>query len=277
MLRLKYGRTFGIVAVLALVLALAAPSMAAAAISIKLSGSTTVYPLAQAWAAKYKSLYRGSSITVAAGGSSTGIKDAAAGRVDIGMSSTDYDPAKHGAGLVFTPVARDALVLIVNPRNPVRRLTAAQINAIYRGRITNWRQVGGPNATIIVCGRTGASGTYQYFREKFLNNLAQTSRTKAYASNGLVRSAVVRNRYAIGYVSAAYINTQVRALSVRPTGKSAYVYPSRTNMLRKTYPYVRYLWFVTKGAPAGEAKTFTTWVRGSTGQAIAAREFLPYK
>ncbi len=273
----KYGRAFGVVAVLALVLALVAPSMASAAISIKLSGSTTVYPLAQAWAAKYKSLYRGSSITVAAGGSSTGIKDAAAGRVDIGMSSTDYDRSKHPAGLVFTPVARDAVVLIVNPGNPVRKLTQAQVYNIYRGRYTNWRQVGGPNATIIVTGRTGASGTYQYFRESFLNNLAQTSRTKAYASNGLVRSSVARNRYAIGYVSAAYINTSVRALSIRPAGKTSYIYPSRYNMSKRIYPYVRYLWFVTKGAPAGEAKTFTTWCRGTTGQAIAAREYLPYR
>ncbi len=277
MLRRKYGRTIGLVAVLALVLALVAPSMASAAISIKLSGSTTVYPLAQAWAAKYKSLYRGSSITVAGGGSSTGIKDAAAGRVDIGMSSTDYDRSKHPAGLVFTPVARDAVVLVTNPRNPVRRLTQAQVYNIYRGRYTNWRQVGGPNATIIVCGRTGASGTYQYFRESFLNNLPQTSRTKAYASNGMVRSAVARNRYAIGYVSASYINSTVRAQYIRPTGRSTYVYPSKTNMLRRTYPYVRYLYFVTKGAPAGEARTFTNWCRGTTGQAIAKREYLPYR
>jgi phosphate transport system substrate-binding protein len=276
MLRRKYGRTFGIIAVFALVLALVAPSMAQAAISIKLSGSTTVYPLAQAWAAKYKSLYKGSSITVAAGGSSTGIKDAAAGRVDIGMSSREK-LSTDDQSLVFTPVARDAVVLIMNPKNTVKKLTATQVNYIYRGKYTNWKQVGGPNAAIIVCGRTGASGTYQYFRETFLANLPQTTRTKAYASNGLVRSAVARNKYAIGYVSAAYINSTVRAAYIKPAGKTAYVYPSKTNMQKRIYPYVRYLYFVTKGVPAGEAKTFTTWCRGSVGQAIATKEYLTWR
>ena len=276
MLLKKYGRALGIVAVFALVLALVAPSVASAAVSLKLDGSTTVLPLAQAWAAKYKALYKGSSITVAGGGSGTGIKDVAAGKVNIGMSSREYlstDPS----GLRFTAVARDSVVMIVNPRNTVKKLTAAQINGIYRGKYTNWRQVGGPNATIIICGRTGASGTYQYFRETFLGNLPQTSRTHAYASNGLVRASVARNKYGVGYVSAAYVNSTVRALSIRPTGKTAYVAPTKTNMLRKVYPYVRYLYFVTKGAPAGNAKTFTTWCRGKVGQAIAAKEFLPLK
>ena len=183
------------------------------------------------------------------------------------MSSTDYDPAKHGAGLGSTPVARDALVLIVNPRNPVRRLTAAEINAIARGRITNWRQVGWPNATIIVCGRTGPPhvpvlprevpeqpGTDQphqdlmpptaWFARRSFATATRSATSPPHTSTPRCARCPFADRQVGVRVPVAHEHAPqdlpVRALSlVRDQGR----------------------------APAGQSKTFTTWVRGfSTGR-----------
>jgi phosphate transport system substrate-binding protein len=246
------------------------PQGAFAAPSLKISGSTTVQPLGQSWARAYKKLNPSWTITVAGGGSSVGFKDAAAGRVDIGMSSREPKPTDP-QGLTYTVVARDSLSVVVHPGNTVRKLTEAQIRDIYHGKITNWKQVGGRNANIVLAGRTGASGTYEYFKEAFLGGKRQSSRTKGYASNGMVRSAVARNKNAIGYIGMAFVNRSVKSVSI--DGVSA----TRANAMSGKYKYVRPLYFITKGAPTGDAKKFIDWGLSKAGQKIAALEFLPAK
>lgn len=252
-----------------MIAALMAPQGAFAATSLKLSGSTTVQPLAQKFATAYKKANPSWSITVAGGGSSVGFNDVLAGRVDVGMSSRDPKSSELDKGAVMHVVARDSLVVVVNPKNTVKKLTAQQVKDIYHGKITNWKQVGGPNAAIVLCGRTGASGTYEYFKEAFLGNVRQSSRTKGYASNGMVRSAVARNKYAIGYVGMAFVNRTVKGLPIDN------VSPTRSNALSGKYKYVRPLYFITKGAATGNAKKFIDWCRSSAGQKIAGQEFLP--
>lgn len=253
---------------LVLLAALIVPTTAMALTTLKLSGSTTVYPGAVLLASQYKSR-TGVNVIVTGGGSGTGISQVLDGSVNIGMSSRDLKDSEKSKGAVATKIARDALVIIVNKNNPKTNLTSTQIRDIYLGRITNWKQVGGPNARIVLCGRTAASGTYEYFKEKLLLGSRQSSLTKQYSSNGMVRSAVYNNKYAIGYVSMAYMNTTIKTLRVGG------VYPSRTTASSGAYKYVRPLYFVTKGAPAGAAKTFITWTLGSVGQTYIAKEFLP--
>jgi phosphate transport system substrate-binding protein len=261
---------FASVALVAVVVAsLLIPNVAFAAITLKITGSTTLQPLTQMWASAYKRAYPGSRITVAGGGSGTGKSNASGGSADIGMSSTDYGAAGTLGSLVETKVARDAVALVVNKKNPVKNLTAAQIKAIYLRQITNWKSVGGPNKSIVLIGRTGASGTYDFFKSKLLGGSRQSSRTKMYASNGMVRSAVTRNRYAIGYISIAYVNRNVKALRVDG------VAPSRGNALSGAYPYVRYLFFLTKGAPDSSEQSFINYCLSSAGQRLAAAENLP--
>ncbi|TLM98545.1 MAG: phosphate ABC transporter substrate-binding protein, partial [Actinobacteria bacterium] len=213
MIRSRFLKLVTAAVVATTVLAVAVPQGAFAATEIKVAGSTTVQPLAQQWATAYKKVKPAVSVVVAGGGSSVGFTNVDKGIVDIGMSSRD-PKAGFESGLTKFVVAKDAVAVVVNPGNTVRKLTAAQVKDIYTGKITNWKAVGGPNATIVLCGRTGASGTYEFFKEKFLLGSRQSARTKAYASNGMVRSAVARNKYAVGYVSIAYVNTSVRGVSI---------------------------------------------------------------
>jgi len=240
--------------------------------TLKITGSTTLQPLATQWAAAFHKTHSSMNVNVYGGGSGTGIKDAGSGTADIGMSSRELTQAEKDSGLVPFAVARDAVVIVVNPANKYLVSGRATIEKIFRGQITNWRQLGSalPNKAIVLVGRTGASGTYSFFKEKFLRNLyKQSSRTKTYASNGLVRSAVARDKYAIGYLSMAYDNASVKALRI-----DGHV-PTKANALSGAYPYVRSLYFVTKGTRSGDAKTFMDWCLTAAAQKIAGVEYLP--
>jgi phosphate transport system substrate-binding protein len=188
------------------------------------------------------------------------------------MSSRDLKSTEKDKGAVETAFARDALAVIVHPGNKkVGNLTEDQVKAIYTGKIKNWKQVGGPNARIIVCGRTAASGTYEFFKESFLGGTRQFSGTRQYASNGMVRTAVIRNKYAIGYVGMAFLNKKVKAV------KMSGVAPTRANAISGKYKHVRNLYWVTKGSPTGDAKKFIDYTRSTAGQNVVVTEFLKLK
>ena len=263
---MKLNRFGSLLMASALVASLVAPQAAMATTNIKLDGSTTVQPLAQQWAAAYHKKHSSVNVIVAGGGSSVGFSDVTNGHVDIGMTSRE--PKDTETGFTKYRIARDAVCVAVNPKNSVKKLTPAQIKGIFTGTITNWKSVGGPNATIVLCGRTGASGTYSYFKEVFLNGGKQSSRTKQYASNGMVRSGVARTKYAIGYMSVAYLNPTVRGISINN------VAPTKANAASGKYPYVRPLYFLTKGTVPTAVKAFINWCTSSAGQIIAMKEYL---
>lgn len=281
MIRTKLSKAVATIAVAALAATVATPAVAMAG-TVRLSGSTTVFPLAQSWAKAYHAAHPETSFSVNGGGSGTGFKDAAKGTT-IGMSSreagaSDSNSAAGGAP-VMTAVARDAVAVIVNPKNNVRSLTRAQVQGIFTGQIKTWKEVGGNNKrwnkfnnkhAIVLAGRTGASGTYEFFKERFLLGSTQSGRTKMYASNGMVRAAVARDPYAIGYVSMSFINRSVIGVRVDR------VYPNKANALSKTYPYVRDLYFINyPNFPiSGEAQSFINYCLSAAGQAIAAKEYL---
>jgi phosphate transport system substrate-binding protein len=306
MMRSAHTRFAAAAVTVAMVLAVAAPAYAA--VSLKISGSTTLFPLASKWASEYKSKNAGSSITVVGGGSSKGISDVKAGSVAIGMSSRAK--TSSDGSVVFTAVARDALVIAISQKmykkypKYIYRLTAMQVQKIFRGQITNWKQVNSnlPSHSINLVGRTGSSGTYTYFKQMFMTNgtetgeigttsYKQSSRTKTYASNGIVRSTVANDMYAIGYLSEAYVNSTVKVLNLPapahyydsdyvkhdtdPALIGKWIVPSTTTALNGTYKYVRPLYFVTASTPTGDAKTFIDWCKSATGQSfVAGQKFL---
>jgi len=269
--RIKSLRLAVAIALTAMMLVAAAP--AAYATTLKCSGSTTLQPLATDWAAAYHKLHSSISITVVGGGSGVGINNAESGSVDLGMSSrtkASSDPSD----LVFTAVARDAVAVIINPKNKLVSLSPDTVRRIFVGQITNWHQVSStlPSKAIVLDGRTGASGTYSYFKSVFLNNQNQSSKTHTYTSNGMVRSAVHANQWAIGYVSMSYINSSVKGLKIKG------IAPTQANAKSGKYIYVRDLFFVTKNAPHGDALGFINWCKTSAGQKIATKDYyLPLK
>lgn len=244
------------------------PAMAADA--LKLSGSTSVEPLANDLKADFNNRYPNTlTITITGGGSGQGITDVLNGTSDIGNISRDLKPAEALQGLVATTIARDAVAVVINPLNPVQNLTSAQVAAIFKGEITNWRDVGGPNATIVVNSRTAPSGTLDFFKEYFLNNGAVAAANE-WESNEALRAAVAgaSHRYAIGFLSMGYLTSAVKAPNL--DGQVVNLAAARSGQ----YKVIRNFNMVTVGQPVGAEATFLTYVLSPDGQAIVTQEYL---
>jgi phosphate transport system substrate-binding protein len=283
MIRNRFKRISAAIALVAMLATAAAPASAYAG-TVRLVGSTSLQPLAQLWATAYHKAHPGTKVTVAGGGSGAGFTAAKNGSAELGMSSKTKADSDSNAQL--TPVARDAVAVIVNPKTNVQVLTPDYIKGIFTGKYKTWKQIGGKssknfnaNHAIVLVGRTGASGTYDYFKTALLGGSKQSSKTKQYASNGMVRSAVARDPYAIGYISLAYINSSVRGIRIAPAAGKSAVAPTQANARAGKYKYVRYLYFVNYSAHprSSETQAFVNYCLSSAGQKIAAKENLPVR
>ena len=278
-------RSVAAVVASAVVISLVAGATPAFALSgtLKVGGSTTVQPLAQLLANKFHAANPAVTVTVAGGGSGIGISGALDGTWNIGMSSNVLSADNISSGLVGTTMAKDALSFVVNPKQKVKALTIAQLKRIWTGQITNWHQIGGVNHKIVVCGRAAGSGTGDFVNKSVFGDpdgkapwTGSTSPTlvttlKVYNSNGDLRNAVAADKYSIGYVGMAYATSKVRALKVNGS------LPTRANAKAGKYPLVRYLWWVTKGAPAGLSKSFIDYSLSSKGQAYVNQLYMSLK
>jgi phosphate transport system substrate-binding protein len=260
------------VAVGTAVAVLASAGIATAKSSITMSGSTSVYPLAQQLINKYKQVYPSrATFRVSQGGSDVGVSDVAAGRVTIGASSREplsSDPK----GLTFTPIARDGICIVTNPSNPIGNLSQSQVQAIFSGRTRSWNQVPGAKASgaIDILTRTASSGTADAFQNIFMGtSLHVAASAQAKTSNGLVQQAVRSDKNAIGFVSFDFV-----------AGTHAAAYQGVACTLRNAgsgqYGGVRRFFLVTKGAPTGAAKDWINWVRtNAAARKIIASDWIP--
>ncbi|MGZ6249578.1 MAG: phosphate ABC transporter substrate-binding protein [Syntrophales bacterium] len=253
-----------------------ATNLAVAAENIVIKGSTTVLPIAQAALEAYMKVHPGVNISLSAGGSGDGIKALIDKSTDIAASSREIKDKEvalareRGVNPVAHAVAIDAIVPVVNPRNKVQGLTIDQLSQIYQGKITNWKEIGGDELTIIVVSRDSSSGTFESWGHLVLNNARVTPKAQLQASNGAIVQAVSKNRYAIGYVGLGYVDASVKALTVNGIQASA-----KTALL-KEYPIARPLYMYTNGQPTGEVANFLKFVLSPAGQKLVAKEgFVP--
>lgn len=248
--------------------------------AINVEGSDTIVNMGQAWAEKFMEANPGVMISVKGGGSGTGIAALINGTVDFAdasreMKQEEIDQAKAaGVDPVETVVAKDGISVIVNPANGVTNLTVDQLGKVYRGEITNWKDLGGPDKAIVLLSRDSSSGTYEYFKEAVVgkdNEYAKEARLLA--SNQAIVDEVEGNDAAIGYVGIGYAEnagTGVRIVDVEG------VKASIDTVLDGTYPLGRDLYMYSNGAPTGVMKAYVDWILGADGQAVVADQgFVP--
>jgi phosphate transport system substrate-binding protein len=257
---------------------------------IQNKGSDTIVNLALAWAEQYQSEHPDVSISVTGGGSGTGIAALLNKTVDIANASRQMQPEEiqQAKARGFTPVefviARDAIAVIVNPTNPVSRLTMQQISDIYSGKINNWTQVGGQDRPIVRLSREVNSGTHVYFRDTVIrlgepNNktLFATDTLLLPSSEGIV-SEVRQNPNAIGYDGLGYVPPDLKVIAVAKDAAGPYVLPSIATVNEKSYPVARDLYMYTAGQPTGAVKAYLEWIMTSEAQTIVANlGFVPIK
>lgn len=242
-----------------------------AADQIVVTGSTTVQPIAEVAKEGFERRHSGVHVLVSGVGSSAGIENVIAGTSDIGTSSRDLKGDELDRGLVDTPIAYDAIAVIVNPSNPVDGLTREQVKAIFEGRITNWKDVGGPDLEIGVVNRDEASGTREAFSRIVLDRERFDPSAVILPGTGQVRSVVAQAPSAIGYISLGFVTSEVKALAIDG------VEPSEEAVVEGRYPVSRVLHFLTKGAPKGLVKEFIDYVLSAEVQERVVRDagFIP--
>jgi len=251
----------------------AAPAMAGRPITIK--GSDTMVILGQRWAENYMNANRGQVIMVTGGGSGTGIAALINGTTEICQSSR---PMKQDEKLklrdryqtmgVEIPVAKDGLAVYVHSGNSIKELTMDQLRDIYLGTTTNWSQVGGKDATIILYGRENSSGTYGFFKEHVLGGRDFSARVQTLPGTAAVVNAVSKDPNGIGYGGAAYARG-VRDVGMKKDATSAAVLPTKEAVLSGSYPLARDLYFYMRKNPTGDTKKFVDWILSPAGQQLA--------
>jgi len=258
--------------------------------SIQVKGSDTMVNLAQAWAEKYMEKDPANFVAVTGGGSGTGLSSLISGTCDIAMSSRNIKEKEivlakqKGVSPNEIKVALDGLAVVVNPNNPVGKLTLDQLAAIFTGKIANWKEVGGKDEKIVLLSREVNSGTHVYFKEHVLRKNDPKSKEE-FAPNALMLSSsqaiadeVAGNSAAIGYYGMGYISKKQKPLSIAKDEKSEYETPTIENVINGKYPISRPLFLYTNGTPAGLTKKFIDFVLSKEGQDIVlATDFVPVK
>jgi phosphate transport system substrate-binding protein len=252
----------------------ARPGTAQAAGSITIKGSDTMVILGQRWAETFMKKSPQTVIQVTGGGSGTGISALINGTTDICQSSRTMKPAemeklrdRYNNPGIETPVARDGLAVYLNSTNPISELSLEQLKGIYTGRLTNWKEVGGPDARIIVYSRENSSGTYVFFKETVLGGADFTPRAQTMPGTAAVVNSVSKEKFGIGYGGAAYAKA-IKIVKVKKDAGSAGIAPDKTTVLNGTYPLARPLFFYLRAKPTGDIKSFIDWVLSAEGQGV---------
>ncbi len=245
---------------------------------IVLDGSTTVGPIAKAFAEYYMGEHPDVNITVSESGSGNGAKSLIHGTCAIANMSRFMKPKEFKAAVEagITPVAHvialDGLPVIVHPSNPVSALSVQQVRDIYAGRITNWRAVGGPNKTIILISRDTNSGTYETFHKLVMNKEKVSSAAEYVGSNGAARQRVQSTPAAIGYAGIGFLDNTLKALKING------IPPAPGTVKTGAYPLARPLFMFTNGYPklGSDLYRFLTLYLSEEGQEMVAEiGFIP--
>jgi phosphate transport system substrate-binding protein len=265
-----------LIKLLALVLGLI-PVATAAAAPVTIKGSDTMVILAQRWAEEFMKKNPNVTLQVTGGGSGTGISALINGTTDVCMASRAMKPSekeklrdRYSTTGVELPVAKDGLAVYVHTSNPLTEISMPQLKGIFTGKITNWKEIGGPDARIIVYSRENSSGTYVYFKEAVLQGMDYSPRAQTMPGTASVVNAVSKEKLGIGYGGAAFAKG-IKILKVKKDDAGTAVAPDGQSVGNGTYPLARPLFFYLRNKASGDIKAFTDWVLTPEAQALVQK------
>ncbi|HBG61750.1 MAG: hypothetical protein A2Y03_01685 [Omnitrophica WOR_2 bacterium GWF2_38_59] len=255
---------------------------------VQVKGSDTMVNLVQSWAEEFMIKNPNDFVAVTGGGTGTGLSSLISGTCDIAMASRNIKEKeialanKKGINPNEIKVGMDGLAVVVNPDNPVGKLTIDQIAGIFTGKIVNWSELGGKNEKIVILSREVNSGTHVYFKEHILRK-NDTNSKEEFAPRALLLSSsqaiadeVAGNSMAIGYYGMGYISAKQKPIAIAINEKSEYVEPTIDNVVNGTYPVSRPLFLYTNGQPQGMVKKIIDFALSKEGQDIVlATDFVP--
>ena len=247
--------------------------------TITISGSTTVLPVVSKAAELYKKSHPDVKIIVNAGGSGVGINQLGSHKTTIGMASRDITLKEieqyPNTTFITHSIGKDAVVPVVSSEiydSGITALTLEQIAKIYKGEITNWKQLNGPDKDILVIDKEKSRGTRHVFMKYVMRNkeAEAAGADLVLGSNNEEQTAIVQSDATIGMLSNAWLNKDVKGISiVMPNGDS--IQPTLQNIVNGTFPITRNLLLITNGEPQGETKKFIDFIFSKEGQKIVTQ------
>ena len=256
---------------------------------IQVKGSDSEVNLVQRLAEVFMQKNTGVNIAVTGGGSGTGIAALINKTTDIANSSREIqskeeEAAKKAGVQPFRIIfATDGISVVTHPANPISKLTLEQLGKIFKGEITNWKEVGGKDAKISLYGRQSNSGTYVFFRE-FVVKADYSPHMKSMNGNAQIAESIKKDKDGIGYVAVGYVVSEkgeimpeVKIVNISKEGQSETYSPAKIeNVMSKKYPITRPLNHYTNGKPSGKLLDFIKFELSKEGQEIVRKEgFFP--
>lgn len=239
--------------------------------TVSVIGSTSVQPVAQDLADAFANVEPGIQVDIQGVGSTAGVKAAKDGVADIGTASRELKTEEKEWGLTEHVIAMDGIAIAIHPNNSVADLTMDQVAQIFKGEITNWKEVGGADKEIIVVSREDGSGTRGAFEEIVGIEGELSEKALVAEGNGAVKQNIATKEDAIGYVSLGYIDNSIKAVKIDG------VEPTVENIQANTYPVARPFLMITKGDLSPETKAFIDFIMSAEGQEIVAEDYIPVK
>jgi len=249
-------------------------------ITISVVGSTSVTPALELIATAYEKKNPNIRVDIQGIGSTAGVNAANDGTADIGMASRNLKESEGGYGLTEYILAFDGIAVVTHPSNPIKELDKETVTKIFTGEITNWSEVGGEDATIIVISREEGSGTRGAF-DDIMDLEAKNDAGEKYSlivddaiiadGNGAVKANVASKDLGIGYISLSYIDASVQPLKVDG------IDPTVDNIVNGSYKVSRPFLLLTKGAVDAEVQAFLDFALGSEGQEMVKSKWVPSK
>lgn len=242
--------------------------------SITLKGSDTVLPLGQKTSEAFMASNKDVSIAVVGGGSGTGVTALMDGNTDIAMSSRDLKSdeklkfQEKQMNIEIVTLAVDALAVVINPKNAVTKLTREQLEGIFTGSITNWKEVGGEDLSIVVYSRENSSGTYEFFKEHVMDKKNYASTVLNMPATGAIVQSIGQTPGAIGYIGLAYMTPEVKAIEVSYDQGANFVAPSMETAKNKSYPISRPLYYIYDVKKSEKVKAYIDFTLSEAGQKL---------
>jgi phosphate transport system substrate-binding protein len=242
----------------------------------KIKGSDTMLPLSQKTAEYFMKANPSETVTVTGGGSGVGISALLEGTTDIAQLSRKikFDEKQklqeNGKSVKEVIAAYDALAVVIHPSNKVSDLTREQLEGIFIGKITNWKEIGGDDLKIIPYSRETSSGTYEFFKTSVLKKKNYVNGIMSMPATGAIIQSVSQTKGAIGYVGLAYLNKNVKAVSVSYDGGKTFAEPTVANAKNDSYPIVRPLYYYYIATSESKVKSFIDYVLSDKGQKIVS-------
>jgi phosphate transport system substrate-binding protein len=248
--------------------------------SVQIVGSETMRPVIAACAEEFMTRNPQADVIVQGGGSGDGIAAILHGIADIGMTSRELSPrevdfaAAKNIELSVLDLALDGVTVITHRANAVASLDFAQLQAVFTGKIRNWRELGGADSEILLYARAAGSGTAALFADRVLDGAAYDPAVQRLPTNEAIVAAVAARPGALGYTGFAALRgarDSVKTMALRADAQTAPVAPTLETIRARSYPLARVLYLGVAGKPAGAVKAFLDFCSGAPGHPLVQR------